>query len=101
MTVGIQHIDQPTFLTFLMAGDPADGTFSATVHVVDESDQRVVASTAEMPVMATPGAITLVAPTLLMTFGRPGLYSVRLNFGEEENFRGEFHIAQGIPSLGR
>ena len=103
--VGLLHIDQAAAVTFVLSGGPGDGTFSGYVTVVDESDQRVVAETTEMPFTAQPNAPTTLAPTLLLTFGRPGAFSVRLFIEDAEQFRGAFRVVQAgtlsqVRSLG-
>ena len=94
--VGIARLDQPAFLTFLITGDRGDGTFVGHVALYDETDERVVAEVPEMRFTASPGAFTTISATLMPVFGRPGLYSIRLFVEQQEHFRAEFRISQGV-----
>jgi len=92
--IRIEHLDQPALLTFVFSGDPGEGQHAASVTLVDESDGRVIASSAPMPIAMSPDAPTLFAAALLVMFHHGGLFSARLLFEEQEQFRGEFRISQ-------
>jgi hypothetical protein len=92
--VSLQHLDQPTVLTFMVTGGPGDGTFVGTCQVADESTQRTVASGPAAQFVATADAGTYVASTMLLTFGKSGLYSLRFVVGGVEQYRGYFRVSQ-------
>jgi len=99
VTVTVQRLDQPTALTFLFSGGPGVGSYTFTFEVVDESEQRVVASTMGLPFEATPQAPTLLAPSLLLVFGHPGKFVIRCLVDQVERFRAYFHIYQAVAPL--
>lgn len=97
--VQLSRMDQPAVLTFLVTGPPGDGDFAITFAVIDEADGRVVAETAELPFVARPNAVTNLAPTLMLTFGRPGMYALRCVVNGAPHYRASFKVSQSaIPS---
>jgi hypothetical protein len=98
--VGVPRLDQPVALTFFIAGGPGDGTFMASFDVVDEADERVLASTGSVECSATRVTATYFAPLLVLTFGSAGRFAVRCIVDEQERFRGRFAVSQGVvPSM--
>lgn len=97
--IGIVHLDQPSIVTFLIYGGPGEGAFSATVSIVDESDGRTIAQTTSVGFTPSPITATTLAPSLLLTFGHAGDYSLRLLINEREHFRADFRVSQGVPSF--
>lgn len=94
--IQIAHLDQPTVLTFLFSGDPGEGPHNASVTLVDESHGSVIASAAPLSVTTLREVPTLVTVSLIVVFRHAGRFSARLLFEEEEQFRGEFHVSQGL-----
>jgi len=94
--VAIQRLDQPATLTFLFSGSPGAGMDSVRFDVVDDAQQRTIASTTAMPFQSNPAERPVLAPTLLLVFGHPGIFSVRCIVDEAECFRGQFRVTQGI-----
>lgn len=94
VAVGLRHLDQPAVLTFLLSGSSGDGSFVATYEIVDESDQRVIATTAQ-EIIAVPDKPTQLVQTLLPTFGHAGEFSIRCVIGGAEAFRGLFRVTAG------
>lgn len=92
--ISVSYLDQPTVLTFLVAGGPGDASFSADVAIVDE-DEQTVARTAVATFTATPTSSTTLAPAMILAFGHPGTYSVRLSINGAEHFRTSFRVSQG------
>ena len=95
--VSVSDLGQPTLLTFLVSGDAGEGKFSGMVGIFDESDQRLLASVS-LAITAQPNVMTVLAPTIVVVFGRPGAYSLRVLLDDTERFRGEFRISQGIQA---
>lgn len=95
--VALQHVGQPAALTFVFLGGPGKGSFAMTFEVVDDAE-RVLASTAPQSFEAHPKSNTVLAPTLLLTFGRSGQFAVRCLMDGSERFRGSFRISQGIAT---
>jgi hypothetical protein len=94
--IGLQHLDQPAVLTFVLAGGTGQGTFPLTVDIVDEN-QRVIASISGLAFEANPKGATLVATTLMLIFGHAGRYAVRCLIDQAEIFRAYFAVSQGRP----
>jgi hypothetical protein len=92
--VSVPQLDQPTALTFLFTGSPGSGTYLLTFDVVDESQRRVVASTAGGSFDAAPDARTVLAPTLLLVFGHPGTFVIRCLVDQAERYRSTFNVSQ-------
>jgi hypothetical protein len=95
VNVGVARLDQPTVLTFLIIGDSGEGQFSTTVSVIDERDQRVVATAPDISIVAEPDSGTSLAPALMIVFGRPGQYTIRVHLDGNERYRGAFRVSQG------
>lgn len=93
--VGVPRLDHPTFLTFLVSGDAGEGSFTGAAAVVDEANERVIGATADMPFTALPNRLTVLAPTLMLVFGRSGQYSLRVFVNQQEQFRATFRVIQG------
>src|SRR5207245_1592626 len=77
VVVGVPRLDQPIVLTFLISGSAGEGSFAASFDVIDEADERSVASTGSMPAVANQNGTTNLAPTLLLVFGNAGRFAIR------------------------
>jgi hypothetical protein len=95
--VGLTYLDQPAVLTFVFTGGPSGGSMTLTVDVIDEADNRVIASTGESRFDAPSRPATLLAPTLILIFGRGGQFAARCIIDGIERFRGRFGVIQGRP----
>ena len=96
--VGLRNVEQPTALTFLIVGEPFEGSFMSWFEVFDEAEQRVIASTAPVPVAGNPRIGTTVAATLVLVFGHSGPFTVRLFADGMMKFRAPFRVSHGSPS---
>jgi hypothetical protein len=99
--IRLARLDRPTPLTFLLSGHMGSERTALTVEVVHAEDLAVVAATAEGQFdLAGAGGNIQVAPTLLLTFGRPGAYLVRCLADGAPCYAGTFRVSQGEVSGG-
>ncbi|MHB1094743.1 MAG: SH2 domain-containing protein [Gemmatimonadaceae bacterium] len=97
--VVLQHLDQPTALTFLLGGGPGDGDTTVTFEVLDELENRVVASTPDLQFHADPKTRSSLAPTLLLVFGHPGTFVIRFSVDHIERFRTSFRVSRATAAI--
>lgn len=99
--IRLPRLDRPTPLTFLLSGHLDGKVDTFAVEILSEKDGVSVASTREGQIgfAETTGAIN-VAPTLLVTFGRPGGFMVRCLADGRECYTGKLTVAQGEASAG-
>ena len=93
--VRVKALEQPTVLTFLIAGGKGSGEFFGNVVVFDEGSQQPIASGVSTTFLANPIGATYIGTLLVLTFGHPGLFSVRLIVEQSELFRAFFLVSQG------
>ena len=93
--VGLQDLDQPSVITFLLSGSPGDGEFAGSFDIVDETERRTVAAVASIPFRAIPGTRTNLATTFVAVFQRPGIFVLRCFIDDRVRFRAYFRVSQG------
>lgn len=93
--VGLQDLDQPSVMTFLVSGSPGDGEFMGSFDIVDETEERTVAAVAAIPFTATPDRRTNLAATFVAVFQRPGIFMLRCVIDDTVRFRARFRVSQG------
>lgn len=93
--VGLQNLDQPSVITFLLSGSPGDGEFVGSFDIVDETETQTVSAVAAVPFTASPGTRTNLAATFVAVFNRPGIFVLRCVIDDCIRFRARFRVSQG------
>jgi hypothetical protein len=90
---GLQALDQPAIMMFMLFGGPGDGTYTGWIDILDEATGRVLAATAPAPFIAKPTARTVIGAQVGAIFGHAGTFIIRLFVDGIERFRSTFIVS--------